>query len=201
MYADDTSAFVQSKSASNLISMSNANLQNIDIWLALSKLSLNNENKLHDIPNKGHQINIGTIGSLKAQNSESKSHQIFRTNFKWNLSWKLHMQSLLKQTKLIFGAVRKIQGCLNRQSLKLLYTPLEFRANYCIACLIGFMVWLTRPPVLNGTVPYFHLILSVPTFSQMSHFLFSRYCSRTWLRIKEKNTFVKGAINPNFSRT
>ena len=36
--------------------------------------------------------------------------------------------------------------------------------------LISVMVRLTRRPVLNGTVSYFHLILSVPTFCQMSRF-------------------------------
>ena len=64
----------------------------------------------------------------------------------------------------------------------------------------GLICRVTRRPVLNGTVPYFHLISSVPLFLRCPvFFIIFALGVITYVRIKEKNTFVKGTINPSSS--
>ena len=70
---------------------------------------------------------------------------------------------------------------------------------WCTSYLISRV---NRRLVLNGTVPYFHpiLTLSVPIFLDVSFFIIFALGVRTEVKIKEKNAnFVKETRNPNFS--
>ena len=99
--------------------------------MVATRISNYPENKFHDIP-KNTKSNLEQL-TLRNHKIQKVNHiKFLGITLSENLSWKLHMQSLLKQIRSIFGAA-KIQGCLGMQSLKLLYTSLiQSKLLYCI---------------------------------------------------------------------
>ena len=125
MFADDTSLFLCEKSVANLQAKGNAELLNIDTWLASNKLSLNiDKTNFMLFKTKATTTKQKSVINLTLRDKSIKL--VFDTKFLGltldeTLSWKTPTQNLLKQVRSIFGMVRASKGYLNSHSLKLLY--------------------------------------------------------------------------------
>ena len=137
MFADDTSVFLNDKNVANLQANGNAELLNIDAWLASNKLSLNID-KTNFMLFKTKANTTKRKPLIKLTLREKSIKQVFDTKFLGltldeMLSWKTHMQNLLKQVRSTFGIVRISKGYLNSHLLKLLYyTMIQSNMQFCI---------------------------------------------------------------------
>ena len=136
MFADDTSVFLSEKSVANLQAKGNAELLNIDTWLASNKVSLYIDKTNFMLFKTKATTTKKSVINLTLRDKSIK--QVFDTKFLGvtldeTLSWKTHTQNLLKQVRSIFGMVRASKGYLNSHSLKLLYyTMIQSKIQYCI---------------------------------------------------------------------
>ena len=137
MFVDHTSVFLSEKSVANLQAKGNAELLNIDTWLASNKLSLNID-KTNFMLFKTKATTTKQKSVIKLTLRVKSIKQVFDTKFLGltldeTLSWKTHTQNLLKQVHSTFGIVRASKGYLNSHSLKLLYyTMIQSKIQYCI---------------------------------------------------------------------
>ena len=109
MFTDDTSVFTCEKDIAKLILKGNADLQNIHVWLAFNKLSLNVK-KTNCILFKT-KSSISQQLPIKLTLRNETINQVHSTKFLGltldeNLSWKMHMQYLLNQIRSIYGTVK-----------------------------------------------------------------------------------------------
>ena len=127
MFADDTNIFFKGKCCKSLFSIANQELKNIDSWLNANKLTLN--------VNKTNFIVFHTPNSQASSNNFSlyiRNNTIKRVNstkflgvtIHEHLSWKMHMECILKQIRINFGRVRKVSSLLNKKALMMLYNSL-----------------------------------------------------------------------------
>ena len=137
MFVDDTSVFLSEKSIANLQAKGNAELLNIDTWLASNKLSLNiDKTNFMLFKTKATTTKQKSVINLTRRDKSIK--QVFDTKFLGltldeTLSWKTNTQNLFKQVRSTFGMVRASKGYLNSHSLKLLYyTMIQSKIQYCI---------------------------------------------------------------------
>ena len=117
MFADDTSVFLSEKRVANLQAKGNAELLNIDTWLASNKLSLNID-KTNFMLFKTKATTTKQKSVIKLTLRDKSIKQVFDTKFLGltldeTLSWKTHTQNLLKQVRSTFGINRACKGYLN----------------------------------------------------------------------------------------
>ena len=128
LYADDTTLIVCAKTYDELFRIMNADLKNLHDWLCLNMLTLN--------PTKTKYM-IFSLSSKSAYNSDSRILELNGlpiervADFKFlgihlnqHLSWKPHMNEILKKIQRNLSIVRKISCFLDRHSLVQLYHSL-----------------------------------------------------------------------------
>ena len=135
MFADDTNIFFSEKNYKTLFAIANQQLQNIDNWLTSNKLSLNTAKTNYIIFHTPHSKVPNNL-SLQIRNTNLK--RIQKTKFlgvvvQENLSWKPHMEWVLKKIRICYCVTKKIRSFLNNKTFIILYNSLiKSHLQYCI---------------------------------------------------------------------
>ena len=136
MFVDDTTIFFQHKYLSELTLTANTHLENVNKWLIANKLSLN--------ITKTNYIIFQTPRckqSTKQLNIILKNHALQRVSdtkflgviIHEHLSWKPHMEYLLKKITSSIYCIKKIKPFLDQKILLFLYhTLVKSHILYCI---------------------------------------------------------------------
>ena len=124
MFADDTNLFFNNVSYTELFKKANEELYQVDSWLTANKLTLNIAktkvitlktcNSLPVPPN--HEIKLNDNALYKVT-----SIRFFGVTIHEHLTWKSHMELLLKKIRMGRGIIQKIKPYLNQKSLRLRY--------------------------------------------------------------------------------
>ena len=124
MFADDTNLFFNNVSYTELFEKANDKLHQVDSWLTANKLTLNiAKTKVITLktcncppvpPN--HEIKLNDNALYKVT-----SIRFLGVTIHEHLTWKSHMELLLKKIRMGRGIIQKIKPYLNQKSLQLLY--------------------------------------------------------------------------------
>ena len=136
MYADDTNIFLKSNCYETLYEAANKELVNIDKWLLANRLFLNTD-KTHYVifrtpktkpPSK--KLTISIRNKFISQQPKTKFLGII---FHEHLSWKLHMDFVLRKICVSYGTIKKISKHFDKKTLLVLYNSLIIsHIRYCI---------------------------------------------------------------------
>ena len=136
MYADDTNIFLKSNCYETLYEAANKELVNIDKWLLANRLFLNTD-KTHYVifrtpktkpPSK--KLTISIRNKIISQQPKTKFLGIL---FHEHLSWKLHMDFVLRKICVSYGTIKKISKHFDKKTLLVLYNSLIIsHIRYCI---------------------------------------------------------------------
>ena len=136
MFADDTNIFFTGKNYETIYDCANKQLCNIDHWLIANKLSLNVEKTNHVVfrtPNSKPPSNNLTLLIRNKRINRVTSSKFLGVILHENLSWKPHMDTVLKRLRISLGVVRKISSYLNRSALTMLYHSMfNCHISYCV---------------------------------------------------------------------
>ena len=125
MFADDTNIFFTGRNYETIYDCANKQLCNIDHWLIANKLSFNDEKT-------NHVVYRTPIIRNKRINRVTTS-KFLGVILHENLSWKPHMDAVLKRLRISLGVVRKISSYLNRSALTVLYHSMfNCHISYCV---------------------------------------------------------------------
>ena len=137
MFADDTNLFFNNKSYSELFRMANEELLEVSHWLAANRLTLNTSKTKFIIfrtvnsPPVPPNLEIKLNGNLI---EKVASTRFLGVTIHEHLTWKPHMESLLKKIRINLGIMRKVKPYLNSKSLQLLYySMIQSHFQYCIS--------------------------------------------------------------------
>ena len=111
MYADDTTIFLKHKSYENLYLEANQQLSNIAKWLNCNKLTPNIKKTFYIVFRRPNTIPPPNSLTLSFKNNciTRKSEANFLgVIFNEFLSWKPHMDQVLRKTTMNLGVVKKI---------------------------------------------------------------------------------------------
>ena len=136
MYADDTNVFFQDKCYKSLYATAQEQLLNIENWLLANRLSLNID-KTHFLVFRtphttppSHNLTLSIRNQPISLKSQTKFLGIL---FDRHLSWKPHMEFVLRKICIGYGTVKKISKYFNKKTLLLLYdTLITSHIRYCI---------------------------------------------------------------------
>ena len=107
----------------------------IDHWLNANKLSFNVEKTNHVVfrtPNSKPPSNNLTLRIRNKRMNRVTTSKFLGVILHENLSWKPHMDALLKRLRISLGVVRKISSYLNRSALTMLYHSMfNCHISYC----------------------------------------------------------------------
>ena len=137
MFADDTDLFFNNVSYTELFKKSNEELHKVDSWLAANKLTLNTKktkvlnfkthNSLSVLPNLEIKLNSNALDKVT-------SIRFLGATIREHLTWKSHMELLLKKITIGHGIIQKVKPYLNLKSLELLYySMIQSHFQYCIS--------------------------------------------------------------------
>ena len=136
MFADDTNIFFTGRNYETIYDCANKQLCNIDHWLIANKLSLNVEKTNHVVfrtPNSKPPSNNLTLLIRNKRINRVTSSKFLGVILHKNLSWKPHMDTVLKRLRISLGVVRKISSYLNRSALTMLYHSMfNCHISYCV---------------------------------------------------------------------
>ena len=116
MFADDTNIFFTGRNYETIYECANKQLCNIDHWLIANKLSLNVEKTNHVVfrtTNSKPPSNNLTLLIRNKRINRVTSSKFLGVILHENLSWKPHMDTVLKRLRISLGVVRKISSYLN----------------------------------------------------------------------------------------
>lgn len=136
MFADDTNIFVSNKCYKTLYDCANIQLKIIDNWLVANKLSLNiGKTKfiLFRTPNStSPPANLKLILRHKPL-EQASTVRFLGLIVHEHLSWKPHMEYLLRKLRISYGVVKKVSPFLNSSALQMLYySMIQSHLFYCI---------------------------------------------------------------------
>ena len=137
MFADDTNLFFNSNSYIELFKKANDELQKVTSWLAANMLTLNRKKtkfltfKTPNSPSVPANLQI----RLKDNALEKvTSIQFLGVTIHEHLTWKPHMERLLKKIRTGLGVIKKVKPYLSNKSLQLLYySIIQSHFQYCIS--------------------------------------------------------------------
>ena len=136
MFADDTNVFFSSDSYQTLYATANNELKNINNWLIANKLSLNVGKTKHVIFRTPNTKPPSTHFQLLLRNfpvDRESTIKFLGLIIHENLSWKPHMEYLLRKLRISYGVIRKASSFLNTRALLMLYYSLiQSHLTYCI---------------------------------------------------------------------
>ena len=136
MFADDTNVFFAGRNYETIYDCANKQLCNIDHWLIANKLSLTVEKTNHVVfrtPNSKPPSNNLTLLIRNKRINTVTSSKFLGVILHENLSWKPHMDTVLKRLRISLGVVRKISSYLNRSALTMLYHSMfNCHISYCV---------------------------------------------------------------------
>ena len=124
MFADDTNIFLKYKSYEKLYLEANQQLSNIEKWLNCNKLAPNIKTTFYIVFRRRNTVPPPNSLTLSFKNNciTCKSEANFLgVIFNEFLSWKPHMDQVLRKTTINLGVVKKISPHLNKKSLNMLY--------------------------------------------------------------------------------
>ena len=111
MFADDTNIFFTARNYETIYDCANKQLCDIDHWLIANKLSLNVEKTNHVVfrtPNSKPPSNNLILLIRNKRINRVTSSKFLGVILHENLSWKPHMDTVLKRLRISLGVVRKI---------------------------------------------------------------------------------------------
>ena len=127
MYADDTNTFLKSNCYETLYEAANKELVNIDKWLLANQLFLNTD-KTHyvifRIPKTKPPSKKLTISIRNKFISQQPKTNFLGIIFHEHLSWKLHMDFVLRKICISYGTIKKISKHFDKKTLLVLYNSL-----------------------------------------------------------------------------
>ena len=137
MYADDTNISFAASTTSDLESMINNALANVNSWLRANKLSLNiaktefmvigSRQKLQTQANTAIRAHIDNKEIKRVDSSQSIGLTIDET-----LSWSKHINKITKKTSSGIGALKRVRPFINQDTATKIYKALiEPHFNYC----------------------------------------------------------------------
>ena len=138
MFADDTNIFFTGRNYETigLYNCANKQLRNIDHWLIANKLSLNVEKTNHVVfrtSNSEPPSNNFTLLMRNKRISRVTTSKFLGVLLHENLSWKPHMDAVLKRLRISLGVARIILSFLNRDALTMFYHSMfNCHIFYCI---------------------------------------------------------------------
>lgn len=125
-YADDTAVIANGKTWSEVENKMNKYLEDVSIWLALNKLTLNIQKTVYitfgsysDSVPKKFEIKINNE-TLKRVNETKYLGIIFDTNMRWDK----HIENLINKTKYLIFIFSKISKFMETKTLKIIYYAL-----------------------------------------------------------------------------
>ena len=127
MYADDTNVLLKNKCYEELYKIANHELINIDNWLSANRLILNTDKThymiFHTVKTKppSYNLTLAIRNNFVSQQSKTRFLGII---FQENLSWKPHMDFILKKFCITCGTIKKILKYFDKNILLLLYNSL-----------------------------------------------------------------------------
>ena len=135
MYSDDTNIFLKSNCYETLYEAANKELVNIDKWLLANRLFLNTD-KTHYVifrtPKTKPPTKKLTITGNKFISQQPKT-KFLGIIFHEHLSWKLHMNFVLRKICVSYGTIKKISKHFDKKTLLVLYNSLiTSHIRYCI---------------------------------------------------------------------
>ena len=137
MFADDTNLFFNHVSYTELFKKANEELHQVDSWLTANKLTLNIEKtkvitfKTPNSPPVPPNLEIKLNGNAL---DKVTSIRFLGVTIHEHLTWKSHMELLLKKIRMGRGIIQKIKPYLNQKSLQLLYySMIQSHFQYCIS--------------------------------------------------------------------
>ena len=127
MYVDDTNVFLKNKCYEELYKTANQELINTDNWLSANRLILNTD-KTHYIIFRtaktkppSNNLTLAIRNNFVSQQSETR---FLGKIFQEHLSWKLHMEFILKKLCITYGTIKKISKYFDKNILLLLCNSL-----------------------------------------------------------------------------
>ena len=137
MFADDTNLFFNHVSYTELFKKANEELHQVDSWLTANKLTLNIEKtkvitfKTPNSPPVPPNLEIKLNGNAL---DKVTSIRFLGVTIHEHLTWKSHMELLLKKIRMGRGIMQKIKPYLDQKSLQLLYySMIQSHFQYCIS--------------------------------------------------------------------
>ena len=130
MYADDTNVFLKNKYYEELYKSANQELINIDNWLLANRLILNTDKTHYMIfrtaktKPSSNNLTLAIRNKFVSQQSETRFLGII---FQEHLSWKPHMEFILKKLRITYGTIKKISKYFDKNILLLFYNSLTIR--------------------------------------------------------------------------
>ena len=131
MFADDTNMFFSENCNERVFQVANAELKSVDNWLTANKLSLN-INKTNYIMFRtphGKLPNQHTLQLRKKDIKRVASLKFLGIVEHQHLSWKPHMEALLKKIRTNCSVVNKIRNHLSQRILLLLLVFVVIDSN------------------------------------------------------------------------
>ena len=133
LFADDTSIFYSTRNIVDIACTVNNELEKLDIWFRVKKLSLNvNKTNFIMFANKTqHRPTVNSI--LNGTNIEQVSHKKFLgVNTDENLTWREQIKTVEKKVSKSIAILYKTKDVLDIQALRTLYQSLvEPYMSYC----------------------------------------------------------------------
>ena len=126
-YAEDTNVFLKNKCNEELYKTANQELINIDNWLSANGLILNTDKTHYMIfrttkaKPPSNNLTLTIRNNFVSQQSKTRFLGII---FQEHLSWKPHMEFILKKLCITYGTIKKISKYFDKNILLLLYNSL-----------------------------------------------------------------------------
>ena len=136
MFADDTTILFSSNNYKTLFDDANKELIGLDNWLISNKLSLNITKTKYVLFRTPSSKDPPFDASLTIRNKKiikTSSIKYLGLTIQENLSWKLHMETIIGKLRACTGVVRRVKHLFDHKTLLLLYHSLiRCHTNYCI---------------------------------------------------------------------
>lgn len=191
MFADDTNLFFSGRKISNLVSTVNSELDKINTWFKLNKLSLNvkKTNFIMFASKRNSSIN-SSLNTLEIKIDNSKIEQVHSSKFlgviiNQTLSWNDHIHVIQQKIHKNSGIIRRLSKSLPQSVLLCLYHSLiEPYLGYCN------IVWgMNRSTSLDKLFISQKKIVRIITFSKLNTHTKPLFSRLSLLTIYQLNVF------------
>jgi exonuclease III len=134
LFADDTTLYIRHKDKDQLVQNMNADLSNLDAWLAANKLTLNvSKTQLCHFHRK--RLNYNLLNPVYIRNNmidKTNSVKYLGVMVDEDLNWKDQVALLVGKIGKYVGIISKIRSSLTKESLRLIYfAVIHSHLSYC----------------------------------------------------------------------
>ena len=148
MFADDTNVSLASSTLHELENVLNQDLQNLNIWLKVNKLSLNIAKTEYMIIGSRQRLNVNVDGSINITINDKPVKKVNETEtlgmtIDQHLTWGRHVEEISKKISSAIGALKRIRPTITLDVANKIYKAIiQPHIDYCSTVWEGLGVTL-----------------------------------------------------------